>query len=96
MTVNEIGHDALPNILLVDDDEILRERLAQAIRARGYEVKTAGSAEEALREVAKESPEMAVLDLKMPGILRSSTAISGDSRAASRSASSALPAVFTS
>jgi len=33
MTVTEVGKDALPNILLVDDDEILRERLAQAIRA---------------------------------------------------------------
>jgi len=68
MTSTEVGRDTLPNVLLVDDDEILRERLAQAIRARGYEVKTAGSAEEALREVAKDSPEMAVLDLKMPGM----------------------------
>jgi two-component system response regulator RegA len=69
MTQNvEVGRDSLPSILLVDDDEVLRERLAQAIRARGYEVKTAGNAAEALREVAIESPEMAVLDLKMPGM----------------------------
>jgi two-component system response regulator RegA len=60
--------ETLPSILLVDDDEVLRERLAQAIRARGYEVRTAGSAEEALREATKESPEMAVLDLRMPGV----------------------------
>jgi len=64
----ELSKETLPSILLVDDDEVLRERLAQAIRARGYEVRTAGSAEEALREVARESPEMAVLDLKMPGM----------------------------
>ena len=38
------------------------------MRSRGYEVKTAGSGEEALKEAAKESPEMAVLDLKMPGL----------------------------
>ena len=62
------GGETLPSILLVDDDEVLRERLAQAIRARGYEVRTAGSAEEALREAAKDSPEMAVLDLRMPGV----------------------------
>ena len=62
------GHrETLPSILLVDDDEVLRERLATAIRARGYEVRTAGSSDEALREIAKESPEMAVLDLRMPG-----------------------------
>ncbi|WP_242345582.1 response regulator transcription factor [Anaeromyxobacter terrae] len=60
-------HETLPSILLVDDDEVLRERLATAIRARGYEVRTAGSADEALREAARESPEMAVLDLRMPG-----------------------------
>jgi two-component system response regulator RegA len=67
MTTVETTRESLPSILLVDDDEVLRERLATAIRARGYEVRTAGSADEALREVAKDSPEMAVLDLKMPG-----------------------------
>ena len=67
MTQAEVNRDSLPNILLVDDDEVLRERLATAIRTRGYEVRTAGSSEEALREVAKDSPEMAVLDLRMPG-----------------------------
>jgi two-component system response regulator RegA len=67
MTTVEISKDALPSILLVDDDAILRERLAQAIRARGYEVRTAGSADEAMREADRDSPEMAVVDLKMPG-----------------------------
>jgi two-component system response regulator RegA len=66
MTV-ETNRESMPSILLVDDDEVLRERLATAIRARGYEVRTAGSFDEGLREVSKESPEMAVLDLKMPG-----------------------------
>jgi two-component system response regulator RegA len=67
MTTPEVTHDALPSILLVDDDAILRERLAQAIRARGYDVRTAGNADEAMREVDRDSPEMAVVDLKMPG-----------------------------
>jgi two-component system response regulator RegA len=61
------SHDTQPSLLLVDDDEVLRERLAQAIRARGYDVRTAGSAAEALREATRDSPEMAVLDLRMPG-----------------------------
>ena len=63
----EVTHEALPSILLVDDDAILRERLAQAIRARGYDVRTAGNADEAMREAERDSPEMAVVDLKMPG-----------------------------
>jgi two-component system response regulator RegA len=64
----EANRETLPSILLVDDDEVLRERLAQAMRERGYEVRTAGSAEEALREAQRDSPEMAVLDLRMPGV----------------------------
>jgi two-component system response regulator RegA len=62
----EAGHTA-PSILLVDDDETLRERLARALRERGYEVRTAGNADEAMQKVREDSPELAVLDLKMPG-----------------------------
>lgn len=55
------------SLLIVDDDEILRERLAKAFRARGFDVRTAGSAEEAMVLAREESPEMAVVDLRMPG-----------------------------
>src|SRR6266511_884528 len=40
MTQVEVNRESLPSILLVDDDEVLRERLATAIRSRGYEVRT--------------------------------------------------------
>lgn len=56
-----------PTILVVDDNELLRERLARALRQRGYDVRTAGSYEEAMAMAREESPEMAVVDLKMPG-----------------------------
>ena len=56
MTTPDVTRESLPSLLLVDDDEVLRERLATAIRARGYEVRTAGGNEEALREIAKDSP----------------------------------------
>ena len=35
----------------MDDDRVLRERLARAIRDRGFDVRTAGDAEEALAEI---------------------------------------------
>lgn len=54
-----------PTLLLVDDDEVWRTRLAKALEARGFQVTTAASAEEA--EALTESPEYAVLDLRMPG-----------------------------
>jgi two-component system, response regulator RegA len=55
------------SILVVDDDAVLRERLARAFRSRGLEARTAGSSEEALRLAHEESPELAVVDLRMPG-----------------------------
>lgn len=56
-----------PSLLLVDDDVVYRERLAKAIAARGYEVMTAANAGEALALAEGESPEFAVVDLRMPG-----------------------------
>ncbi len=56
-----------PSILLVDDDEVFRETLARAFTRRGYEVRMAGDAAEGLALARAESPEYAVVDLKMPG-----------------------------
>jgi two-component system, response regulator RegA len=56
-----------PTLLLVDDDEVLRERLARALRERGYDVDTAPSSARALEVARVDSPEFAVVDLKMPG-----------------------------
>ena len=69
MTTNPIPVDNshAPSILLVDDDVTLRERLARALRERGFDVRTAGSADEAMEQVRADSPEMAVIDLRMPG-----------------------------
>ena len=55
------------SLLLVDDDEVLRERLARALRGRGLEVRTAADAEDALSQARQESPELALVDLRMPG-----------------------------
>ena len=54
-------------ILLVDDDEIFRNRLAHALRKRQHDVWTAGNADEALHRAKLESPELAIVDLRMPG-----------------------------
>lgn len=57
-----------PTLLLVDDDEVLRERLARALGQRGYEVTTASNGADALELARRETPEFAVLDLRMPGM----------------------------
>jgi two-component system response regulator RegA len=59
--------ESRPSLLLVDDDAVYRERLAKAITARGYEVRIAADAEAAVTLAEGDSPELAVLDLRMPG-----------------------------
>lgn len=57
----------LQTCLIVDDNELLRNRLAEAISERGYRTRTACNYEEAVRSIRDEAPELAVIDLKMPG-----------------------------
>jgi two-component system response regulator RegA len=61
-----MGHEGA-SLLLVDDDEVLRERLARALERRGYQVRTAASAEQALALAQAQPPRYAILDLRMPG-----------------------------
>jgi two-component system response regulator RegA len=56
-----------PSILLVDDDERLRSRMARAFEARGYETQQADGYDPALEIASEESTEFAVVDLRMPG-----------------------------
>lgn len=55
-------------LLLVDDDELLRERMGRALQSRGLLVRVAASGAEALQLAREQPPELAVLDLKMPGM----------------------------
>jgi len=55
-----------PLLLLLEDDDQLRTRLAKAIAARGFDVVQAGTAADAEARIAEDSPEFAVLDLRVP------------------------------
>ena len=59
--------DANRTILIVDDDERLRERLCRAMRARELDVTGAPDAETAVALAQNDSPELAVVDLRLPG-----------------------------
>lgn len=56
------------SILLVEDDEVYRSRLARAFRDRGYEVREADCGEAAVEAARADSPELALIDMRMPGI----------------------------
>ena len=55
-----------PLMLLLEDDDQLRTRLAKAITARGFDVVQAGTAADAEARIAEDAPEFAVLDLRVP------------------------------
>ncbi len=55
------------SIILVDDEDHFRDRLARAFTNRGYTVLQAAAVDEALIKIRDNQPELALVDLKMPG-----------------------------
>ncbi len=56
------------NILVVDDEESMREGCAQTLAGEGYRVETVSNGENGLEAVARKSFDAVVLDLQMPGL----------------------------
>jgi DNA-binding response OmpR family regulator len=59
---------AKPKILVVDDDELLRDLLEFKLRSRGYEVELAEDGEAGLTAASASPPDLIVLDGMMPGL----------------------------
>jgi len=55
-------------ILIVDDDVLMRRSLAFNLEQAGYQASTAGSAEDALAIVRRERPDLVLLDINLPGM----------------------------
>jgi two-component system response regulator AtoC len=55
-------------VLIVDDDESLRDSLALVLGAEGYEVTPAADGERALALLDEAAPDIVLCDLRMPGI----------------------------
>ena len=53
-------------VLIVEDDDNLRQTLAEVLADEGHEVRVAPDGEVALGEIAEWDPELIVLDLMMP------------------------------
>jgi CheY-like chemotaxis protein len=59
---------AARRILVVEDDQLIREMLCDALGDEGYEVRTATSGDAALALLQDWTPELILLDLMMPGL----------------------------
>jgi diguanylate cyclase (GGDEF)-like protein len=53
-------------ILVVDDDELIRQFITVALRKFGYEVTTAQNGKEALRSLEQTPPDLMISDVNMP------------------------------
>ena len=56
------------SILIIDDEKVVRESLTKWFREDGYKVGSAENAAEALRQLQKQSWQIILLDIKMPGM----------------------------
>jgi two-component system cell cycle response regulator len=57
-----------PRVLLVDDDEIVVERLRDLIAAAGFEVDTASNGADALAALKRQFAPIVIMDRNMPGM----------------------------
>jgi len=62
------ANDAGPLVLIVDDDERLREYVRVNLQAEGYVVREAASAAEGLAALGEQSPDLILLDVMMPQV----------------------------
>jgi two-component system, response regulator RegA len=58
----------LPLALVVDDDEVFRLRLCRALAERNWAAEAAADGEAALKFARDRSPDLVLVDLRMPGM----------------------------
>ena len=58
----------IQRILVVDDQDIIRELIQQQLAEDGHQVETAGSGQEALEKMASNEFDLIVTDQSMPGM----------------------------
>ena len=54
------------SVLVVDDEAEIRSLLTDLLKEGGYKVRTAKSGAEALAEIAKDVPDLVMMDVKLP------------------------------
>ena len=62
------GEMPKPRILIVDDEEEIRKLFDRILRKEGYMVGLAGDGREALRKIKEGTFDLAIIDIRLPGI----------------------------
>jgi DNA-binding response OmpR family regulator len=64
----EAEDDAVPSILIVDDEANIRELVTVYLTAAGFDVRQAADGHRALGSFAELTPDLIILDIMLPGI----------------------------
>ncbi len=68
MSEQERGLADLKNILIVDDEAVIREGMRRILESEGYFVETSASGRAAIEKIQEKDFDVVVTDLKMPGM----------------------------
>jgi len=58
----------VPKILIIDDDELVREMIATTLQMEGYETIRAQDGKKGVEEARKQIPDLIICDVMMPGM----------------------------
>ncbi len=57
----------MPHLLIVDDDDVIRETLAEIARESGFSVALAGCIRDAVIHLERQTPDLVLTDVRLPG-----------------------------
>jgi DNA-binding NtrC family response regulator len=57
-----------PRVLVVDDEQIIRESLSFILQKEGYEVEEAPNGQVAYKKISENPPDIVITDIEMPGM----------------------------
>ena len=66
LTMQKIGSTNLANVLVIDDDNIVKHIICNVLNNEGLNVRTASNGIEALEQLSTFTPQVILLDLMMP------------------------------
>lgn len=62
------AHPVVPTVLVIDDEQSVRQLLSEILVAEGYRVLLANGGEEGIRMAVEREPDMIILDVMMPDV----------------------------
>lgn len=62
------GSSSKKKVLIIEDDQFLRELISKKLFKEGYNVSEAFDGEEGIKKVKTEQPDLVLIDLILPGI----------------------------